>query len=448
MNENPVSRKSAGVFLTRKAWEPLTEGIMKRLAFLLISISVFLGCAPSSQTVRSEPSSLQYVDGIVRRSSGNEVDFSLSLPEIQKTEDTPAAEIARQIIQKGLFIEGLQINIDGSRGIIEKIAGSSVSMRLLSAQAYAIGQNVKLEIPKKRIAIADFTVIRGGMKEAGTILMEQLSTLLIESRQFTVVERSKLNTVIEEIKLLQSGMAEEIPEEMRPRLKIADLILTGTLAEIGDKYDINLRLLNVRTGQAIAAIHTESTLFKRSQTRDSGEWNEDFEEFMTDHSWLIGPLGIPGTCFISVDRKTGAEGSKSALRMDYDFQRVKDYFCHCRNEKKRDLSLYKGVEFYIKGTEPIIGTIDVDISDRDDPNRRDRWQARFEIDNNWKVIRVAFTDLHVIQKKWIQSAGYAPGKQIMDLTQIEAVDFVTSDRYLMKPEKKGSLWIDKIRFYK
>ena len=38
------------------------------------------------------------------------------------------------------------------------------------------------------------------------------------------------------------------------KLLMADIILTGTLADIGGAWDINLRLVNVRTGQAMAAI--------------------------------------------------------------------------------------------------------------------------------------------------------------------------------------------------
>jgi hypothetical protein len=182
--------------------------------------------------------------------------------------------------------------------------------------------------------------------------------------------------------------------------------------------------------------------------RDSSEWNEDFETLVTDHSWAIGPLGQPGACFVSVDRTVGAEGSKSSLKMDFNFQRVSDYYCHCRNQKKRDLSLYQGIEFYIKGTQPMVGTVDIDISDRDDPNKRDRWQARFEIESNWRVVRIPFNQLAVIQRKWIERSGYTPGKQILDLGHVEAVDIVTSDWYLSKDDKKGALWIDKIRFYK
>jgi hypothetical protein len=262
--------------------------IMKHLTLLVVAITICFGCAQSAQTLKSDPARVQHVEGVVQNISDNEVMLSLKLPEFRKIADTPAAEISQQIVQRGLFIEGLNIAINGNRGEITKVIGNSVTILLSKSLAYTIGQNVKLEIPKKRIAIVDFTVIRGGLKEAGAILMEQLSTLLIESRHYVVVERSKLNTIMEEIKLIQSGITEEIPEQLRPKLMFADLILTGTLAEIGDKYDINLRLLNVRTGQAVAAINTVSPLFKPVEMRDSSTWNEDFEAALIDYSWVIG----------------------------------------------------------------------------------------------------------------------------------------------------------------
>ena len=170
--------------------------IMKRLALLVVAITICFGCAQSTQTIMSDPARVQHVEGVVQSISGNEVILLLKLPEFRKTTDTPAAEISQQIVQKGLFIEGLNIAINGNRGEITKVIDNSVTILLNKSPAYSIGQNIKLEIPKKRIAIVDFTVIRGGLKEASAILMEQLSSSLIESRHYIVVERSKLSTIM------------------------------------------------------------------------------------------------------------------------------------------------------------------------------------------------------------------------------------------------------------
>jgi hypothetical protein len=424
---------------------------MKRFsALLVVAIIICFGCAQTAQTTKLDPASVHNVAGVVKTTSGNQVILSLELPEFRKTADTPAAEISQQIVQKGLFIEGINVAIEGNSGEITKVAGNLVTVLFNKPQTYAIGQNVNLEIPKKRIAVVDFTVIRRGLKEAGPILMEQLSTLLIESKQYIVVERSKLNTIMEEIKLLQSGMTEEIPERLRPKLMFADLILTGTLAEIGDKYDINLRLLNVRTGQAIAAINISSALFKPVEMRDSSDWNEDFEAAFIDRSWAIGMRGR-GDGFARVDDKTGAENTKKSFRMDYSFDLTKkERSCPgMRNNRKRDLSFFGGIEFYVKGTHPVTGYVNIDISDRDDPAVRNRWFARHEITDSWQMIRIPFDQFSYTRSEGlIKREGYKPGKQVLDMTHVEAFIFGTCNDMVSEETKKGSIWIDRIRFYK
>jgi hypothetical protein len=425
------------------------EAIMKRLAFFVVAITICFGCAQSIQTIPSEPARVQHVEGVVQSISGNELTLLLRLPEFRKTEDTPASEISQQIVQKGLFIEGINVNIDGNSGKIERVIENSVTILLNKSHAYSIGQSVKLVIPKKRIAIVDFTVIRGGLKEAGSILMEQVSTALIESKQYIVVERSKLSAIMEELKLIQSGITEEIPENLRPKLMIADLILTGTLAEIGDKYDINLRLLNVKTGQAIAAINVSSPLFKPVEMRDSTDWNEDFEAIFIDHSWSIGPRGRDG--FARIDDKTAAENSKKSLRMDYTFDlSKKERSCPgVRHSRKRDLSLFSGIEFYVKGTHSISGYINIDISDRDDHTVRNRWFARGEITDSWQVVKIPFNQFSYLRSEsLIQIEGFKPGKQVLDMTHVETFIFGTCNDMVTEETRKGSIWIDKIRFYK
>jgi hypothetical protein len=78
----------------------------------------------------SDPARVQHVEGVVQSISGNEVILLLKLPEFRKTADTPAAEISRQIVQKGLFIEGLNIAINGNNGEITKVIDNSVTVRL------------------------------------------------------------------------------------------------------------------------------------------------------------------------------------------------------------------------------------------------------------------------------------------------------------------------------
>ena len=80
----------------------------------------------------------------------------------------------------------------------------------------------------------------------------------------------------------------ETPEKVMGKLLMADIILTGTLADIGGAWDINLRLVNVRTGQAMAAITMRTPLFKPTELRDASAFNEDFEGDVVNPSWQIG----------------------------------------------------------------------------------------------------------------------------------------------------------------
>lgn len=422
---------------------------MRRIVILFFLPLLLLGCAAPMQKGKIEPSRISYMEGVVQSVSGNEVLLFLQLPEFKKESDDVIDEIARQVKQKAIIIEGIDVSVEGITGSVKKVDGKTISVLFDKVQSYPVGSTVKVKIPKKRIAIVDFTVIRGGIKEAGAIVMERLSTELIESGIFTVVERSKLQSILEEFKLKQSGLSVEDPGKFKPMLMIADIILTGTLSEVSNNYDINLRLLNVQTGQAISAFYVRSPLFKISDMRDSSEWNEDFETTITDFSWQIGPTTKVG--YVSTDKTTGAEASNNSLKLDYDFRGLKsetEVGPSMINTKKRDVSLFKGVEFYVKSTEQIVGLINVDISDRDDLNVRTRWLSRFEIEKDWKKVKIPFDQLYAIRSKNIVKEGYTPGKQILDLSHIEIIRWGTSNILVRGKNEKGSMWIDKVRFYR
>jgi hypothetical protein len=422
---------------------------MRRTVVLFFLPLLLLGCAATMQTGKIESSRISDVEGIIQSVSGKEVLLQLQLPDFKKESDDAIDEIARQVKQKAIIIEGIDVSVEGTTGSVKKVDGKTISVSFDKALPSPVGSTVTVKIPKKRIAIVDFTVIRGGIKEAGSIVMERLSTELIESGIFIVAERSKLQSIIEESKLIQSGLSGEDPGKFKPMLMIADIILTGTLSEVSNNYDINLRLLNVQTGQAISAFYVRAPLFKISDMRDSGEWNEDFETMITDFSWQIGPTTKVG--YVSTDKTTGAEASNNSLRLDYDFRGLKsetEVGPGMINSKKRDISLFKGIEFYVKATEPIVGYINLDISDRDDPDVRTRWVTRYEIEKDWKKVQIPFDQLSAVRSKYITIAGYKPGKQILDLSHTEKILWGTSNILLRGKSEKGSMWIDKVRFYR
>ena len=151
-----------------------------------------------------------------------------------------------------------------------------------------------------------------------------------------------------------------------------------------------------------------------------------------------------------MDISQGAEDSKHSLKVDFDFTKaVRDVFAGAGNRKKRDLSLFAGIEFYVKADIPLTGHFNLIISDSDNPNIIDAWVADFEIDTMWKVVRIPLEHL-TIGRGWIKKGaeryGAEPGKQILNISRVERMRIGAPSNH--NPPVKGTMWIDKIRFYR
>jgi len=435
---------------------------MKISVRLLMSIIVIAFLFPSCATTpvgKTEPASLMYIEGVVQGISGNELALKLKLPEFKKTPGSPVSDLAQQVVQKSILIEGLNISVDGKPAFIKEIRGDTAIITLGMPFPYPIGSLLKLKVPKKTIAIVDFEVIKGKEKEVGRVTMENLSSALIDSGQFIVVERSKLKTIMDELRLSASGLTREKPENVIGNLFIADLILTGTFAEIKGEWDINLRLVNVRSGQAMAAISLRTRLLAPTEMRDSGSLNEDFEDLKLNPSWIqkFGKGGEgrggkeikPAYFEILIDRQEGAAGSKHSVRIDFSFNENMNQMKACiDNRKKRDLSTYSGVEFYIKATELLNGQFDILTSLPEDPNRMDRWFGHFKIDTTWQKVKIPFDNL-AIARGWVrdgaQNQGAKPGDQVLRIDRVEGFRIgIDSDN---NQATSGKVWIDQVMFY-
>lgn len=426
---------------------------MKTVKILFIGVVLlFAACAGMGTKEEAGMDNLFFLEGTVQDVSGNEVGLLLKVPEIKKTPGSPISDLAQQVVQKSLLVEGATTEVGGQMATVKEMRGNAARIAFEKPVSFAPGTILKLKVPKKTLAVVDFEVIRGNQKEAGRVTLEGLTSALVDSGQFIVVERSKLKAVMSELELSLSGMARETPDKFAGKLMIADLILTGTLADMQNEWDINLRLLNTRTGQAIAAIAMKTKLFKPAELRDSGPWNEDFEAARLDPSWMAGYRKIgQGNAYFEVSKETGggAGGSTNCLRMDFNFGNQRGIVAAVGNRKKRDLSLYNGVEFYARATGNMSAHFNMDSSSPDNPNQMDRWNGAFQVGTEWQKIRIPFESL-VIARPWIKQGaarqGAVPGDQTMRLNRIEGVVFIIGSD--INRETEGSIWIDKISFYR
>jgi len=430
---------------------------MKILVFLP-SVLLLLACAGIDKTSVEAPS-LTEIRGTVQHVQGNDVTVAFRAPEWKGAKDSPIDEITRQVIQKSFIVEGMRVELDGKPATIREVRGNTTRLTLEKTFPLMPETAVNLKIPKRTIAVVDFDVIRGNEKEAGRMTLEGLTSTLIDSGQFVVLERSKIKAVMNELQLSQSGLAQQKPDQKAGRLFLTDLILTGAFAETKGEWDVNLRLVNVWTGQAIAAVSLRTKLFKPTEMRDASPMNEDFEGLLMDPSW-IRKFGKGGggqgkgqkkTAYFTTDtdHKEGADGSKQSADIDFRFtEDMQQTVAAIENRKKRDLSLYGGVEFYVKATEKLYGQFDIITSNPEDLNMQDRWGGFFDIGTTWKKVRIPFDTL-VVLRGWIREGarrhGSKPGDQVIRLDRVEGIRIGIDSK--KNPATTGKLWIDKVRFY-
>jgi len=142
-----------------------------KLSNIYIIICVVLsvsGCASPGPVEKREPASLLHIEGTVQTISGNEVTAVLKIPDLKKTPGSPASDIAQQVVQKTILIDGIKTEVDGKPATVKTIRGNTAVIEFERPVPYQVGAAIKLMVPKKTIAVVDFEVIKGYEKEAGS----------------------------------------------------------------------------------------------------------------------------------------------------------------------------------------------------------------------------------------------------------------------------------------
>ena len=100
------------------------------------------------------------------------------------------------------------------------------------------------------IAIIDFNVI--SIEKSNAIaLTERLRSEIIQLNQFVVLERSAIQTILDEQKFQSSGIVDNNSAAEIGKVIGAKYVLIGTVSKIGKTYSVDSRLINVETATSI-----------------------------------------------------------------------------------------------------------------------------------------------------------------------------------------------------
>ena len=99
----------------------------------------------------------------------------------------------------------------------------------------------------------NFPLLTGEMTELGMYLSDKLTNSLFSYRdKFEVVERAKLETVLKEMRLGLTGMIDDKTAQSLGKIFGADAIVVGTITDLGEEIDINLRVLGTEQANVLA----------------------------------------------------------------------------------------------------------------------------------------------------------------------------------------------------
>ncbi len=131
--------------------------------------------------------------------------------------------------------------------------------------------NAKYIGPKRRIAVVEFeNKTAYGQRRLSQAATDILITELFKSGKFIVVEREKMNKIMEEQKIQQSGMIDPLTAVKIGQILGVEAIVVGAVSEFGVKKEgsdyliaqskqqvaevsVDVRVIDVQTGQVILA---------------------------------------------------------------------------------------------------------------------------------------------------------------------------------------------------
>jgi tetratricopeptide (TPR) repeat protein len=92
----------------------------------------------------------------------------------------------------------------------------------------------------------------------GASLAEMLTTALINSGSYRIIERKQLQKVLEEQALAQSGALDSETAVVVGKIMSLDAVVVGSISALTSALEADARILDVETGEAIAATHSRA----------------------------------------------------------------------------------------------------------------------------------------------------------------------------------------------
>jgi TolB-like protein len=108
-----------------------------------------------------------------------------------------------------------------------------------------------------KVAIVPLRALGGNENLLGTYIAETLTNSFFEVGYRDIVERQMLDRALQELKLSLTGMIDADSAKKIGKFLHADLVVGGTMTDLGGEVSVNCRMLAVETGQVVAVASTK-----------------------------------------------------------------------------------------------------------------------------------------------------------------------------------------------
>jgi hypothetical protein len=107
---------------------------------------------------------------------------------------------------------------------------------------------------KKNIAVIDLST-RGGLSQSEVgVLTDRLRSMLVSTNVFNVVERGKMEAILQEVGFQQSGCTStECAVEVGKILNVQQMV-TGSIGKLGATYTLDISVIDVATSKIVKSL--------------------------------------------------------------------------------------------------------------------------------------------------------------------------------------------------
>jgi TolB-like protein len=107
---------------------------------------------------------------------------------------------------------------------------------------------------KKKIAVIDFTDLQGGTSELGKYIAEQLTVdLVMDRKDFSVLDRANLKSILAEHKLTATGLIDPDTAKKLGMFAGVDALILGNVTPKGQNISVTAKIITTDTAEIVGA---------------------------------------------------------------------------------------------------------------------------------------------------------------------------------------------------